>query len=180
MRVILFALIFVLVVSAVYAEPSINKEMPLETEEGTTIEIRIIITPNSVDRFDIAEMIPLGWEIDTWNVNPDVDVSLNSREHRDKLINHWNFNSVFEDVELTYNLKAEEVGEFDFKTIFIYPIGMHEELNELTVYEKSENEISSPLTGRFIGTNQEKESEENNLIFNIFSRLRESISSIKY
>ncbi len=180
MRIIIIALICLFVISVVYAEPSIYRDMPSEIEENTILEVKITINPNSEEKFDLAEIIPNGWEIETWNVNSDLDVSYENREFKGRVVNHWGFNSVSEKVELKYTLTVEDYGNFDFQTILIYPGGIYEESNELKVNEEKNDLKPSPITGMLVGTHMEVLEEELNINSNIFSNLKESISSIQY
>lgn len=154
--------------------------MASKIEENTILEVKITINPNSAEKFDLAEIIPNGWEIEMWDINSDLDVSYENNDFKGRVVNHWSFDSISEEIELIYKLKIREIGNFNFETVIIYPYGFHREINELKVNEEKNDLKSSPLTGLFVGNHMEVLEEELNINSNIFSNLKESISSIKY
>ncbi len=189
MKKLILVILCIFIIPVVFAEPNISKEIPAEIEEGDIVEINIIIEPNSAEILDVAEMIPSNWHIRSWDVEPELEIIYESKNHEfpnaegEYNINHWKLKEISENIIITYKLEAEEVGEFDLRTILIYPEGFESFSEKITINEKEESEFTpSPLTGRIVGTEMEitEEESEFGIDSNIFSNVKESIYSIKY
>lgn len=190
-KTIIFTILCIFIFSIASAEPNVSREMPNQVEENELFQIVLKIETNSVEKIDIAEMVPMELEIISWEINPEVEVSFENRKieflNKDYNSNHWGFESIPKEFEIIYIVSANKIGNYEFQTLYLYPYEFDSFSSKLEVVEAAEESkivnTASPLTGMIIGTEvviEETEEAISNDLNNRLSNLKNSIDSIIY
>ena len=186
-KIAVILLICVLAIPIAFAELSVSKDIPNEVEKGEYFKVILNINTDSARRFDAAEFIPLGWEISEWEVKPKLNVDFDSQTQEffgsKHNMNHWKFYSVAEEITIEYTVYAEELGEYDFITLWVHPKGFNSLSEKVNVVEAKPAENGGVITGLAITENLEDQTQENipepDLNIVNIEKTRDSISHIK-
>lgn len=179
MKNILLILICLFVLPAVLSDVSVQHEVP-KTAENELIVVSVLIDPDSdLEAFDIAEFIPVNWEIENWEIDGyDGDIAFESynQEYRGEeyKMNHWQLNDdVSNDIGLEFTISGKSEGNYDFVSVWTYPIAFGSESYDVTVV--GNNADGAGITGFAVNPVV----EESNDIVNTISDVLKDINSIE-
>ncbi len=151
-------------VTGVFADDiSVSKSMPSRVDPEGTLTTTYTITPTgTVTGFDMAELMPVDWEISSWDISgyskDDIETSIqDSQEFMGSTYDgyHWEFtDDLTSAVTLTYTINVPvSSGNYDFVSIYTYPGGFEKDENTLSVAEEvvepttPAEEVEEELTG---------------------------------
>jgi len=124
---VVFSLIFL--ISAANSLLNVERQAPPTAVTDAGYTVNLVIKPENLTTFDIAEMLPTDWAIENWTVSGNtskVRYEVLSVPYRgeQKSAYHWRFNQTSE-VHLSYTVKPKP-GFIGFQTlvnVYTYPGG---------------------------------------------------------
>lgn len=130
-KCMIFLILLFLIIPISFGDVIITRDMPEKAELGETITISIhIYTTEELERFDVVEFVPAGWDVIDWEVhNYDrssiVFERVGSRiyEGRRRVPFHWYFRDSIDEGEviISYEIKVIDRGEQEFITYWMHP-----------------------------------------------------------
>jgi len=128
-RLLLFLILAFALFSVVNADILIDREMKADTTDPKILVVTLNVTPQDVEKYDIAELYPVGWTIVSWDVKGNLtpltfeQVPSTYKEKYVTLL-HWNF-SDNSPVVLSYNAQSSQTmaGDEQLISIVVYPGG---------------------------------------------------------
>lgn len=182
MRYLAIMCLLFFVISIASAEPQVSRNMQDSAEVGEILTVVLTINPDSESRIDIAEFIPLDWEIVDWVVSPKLNVNYESNTQEflgaKRNMNHWGFESVSDEIIIEYTIIAKEVGQHDFVMLWVYPNGFDSSSETMVVSEKQENAVPSGITGYFVQPVESPELLQKNIEFSQAKAVLNNVKNI--
>jgi hypothetical protein len=136
-----FAMIFI--IGAVYAaDVSVSKSFPSRVDPNGVLTATFTITPSAATAgFDLAELIPAGWAIASWDVSNyqkssiTTDTKTQNYGGKDYAAYHWKFSdNMTSTITFTYTINVPvSSGSYDFVSIWTYPGGFSSDKKTLSV-----------------------------------------------
>jgi len=143
MAVAMIAMIFM--IGAAYAATvDVSKSFPSRVDPNGVLTVTFTISPGeAITGFDLAELIPEGWTITSWDVSGyekahvTQDTQAQSYGGTDYTAYHWAFGNEFSSaVTFTYTLDVPVAsGDYGFVSIWTYPGGFSSDSKTLSVAE---------------------------------------------
>ena len=124
MKKLIFCLIVLLALPVVLADVSVTHSYE-QKQDG--LYVHVIIKTDSVEKFDLGELIPENWQITNWTVNAETQFESVAGEFmgKDCNINHWRFNSITKDTEVVYRISPKQAGNYEIVSVWFYPNGFN-------------------------------------------------------
>lgn len=128
-KAIFTAIILLFVISLANAQIVSKRDMKTSPFDSSTLIVTLNIQPNGLEKYDVAELYPVDWQLTSWNVvgnSTPVLFEQQTATYKEKpmVLFHWSFNDSSNTV-LTYNVKAPQnaSGEAQVVSIIVYPGG---------------------------------------------------------
>jgi len=126
-KIVLISFISLFLLSLANADVQINRDMK-GTADTNTFMVTLSITPENVDKYDIAEIYPQTWSLISWSVSGNTTpVTLEQKSYKydgtQTNLFHWYLNDNSQ-IILTYNATSETIsGQDKLVSILIYTGG---------------------------------------------------------
>jgi len=127
-KIVLISFISLFLLSLANADVQINRDMK-GTADTNTFMVTLSITPENVDKYDIAEIYPQTWSLISWSVSGNttpVTFEQQAITYAEKPVNlfHWYLNDNSQ-IVLTYNSGSTQTisGQDQLTSIVVYPGG---------------------------------------------------------
>jgi hypothetical protein len=157
MRKLLLVVLIVFSFNIAFAEMQVEHNYK-DFSEGEQIKISVIITHDSgSNAFDVAEMVPYGWQIQDWSIrnnNSAVPFETAAQEYLGKTynMNHWIFNKESShEILLDYTVSGKQAGNYGFVSIWTCLNSFGSEDFTVNVKEKQSTN-SNRITGFAVNT----------------------------
>lgn len=95
-KLLVLAIVGVLVITTVNAQLDVDRQIPISNGQVSELKITVVLTPEDINNFDIAELFPANWQLVKWesfgNKNTvkyeAIDVEYQGEQ---KVAHHWRF-----------------------------------------------------------------------------------------
>src|SRR3989338_2340819 len=125
---IMSIMLFSVVLSTAVFALTVDRSMPSSVAPSSSYTVSFTVNPEgSLTGFDLADFIPNGWTISSWDVSgyakSDISYETQVKEYQSKTRNalHWKFNKVLSsNIVLTYTATAPAAtGSYEFISLWI-------------------------------------------------------------
>lgn len=125
-KIALVILVSLLVLSIANAQIGIVKDIPEEFKVREASTVQITIKPVSYESFDIAELLPVGWEISSWEASGNFSMVIlehTKTSYLDSVREVYTWSSTGptnQDIVITYTFTPRSVGTYNITTVTTY------------------------------------------------------------
>lgn len=114
-------------------------DIPTETAANIPFEVTITVDQNNLEMFDISELVPLDWELVSWNVagnNSAVEFEIDIVTYGDQARQsiHWKLtDQTSNKVTISYLINPTTTGDNEIITLTVYPVNFNTIVHDITI-----------------------------------------------